>query len=144
MVQEYEVTQDDKQETETVVTDINDDVNNEQRLRKETMEENKELENLFNQQLQCIKHSTMLELELREKLGKLKLPAEIEESANRILDRYLCGADTIPEITGKVYAVGKATELEMEIAQAKERDQPKRRLTNGNRRERSLKAEMKE
>ena len=35
MVQEFEVTQDDEQETETAVTDVNADVNNEQRLRKE-------------------------------------------------------------------------------------------------------------
>ena len=49
----------------------------------------------------------MLELEPREKLAKVKLPTEIEESTTRMLDRYLCGADTIPEITDKVYAMEK-------------------------------------
>ena len=73
----------------------------------------------------------------REKFRKLKVPAEIE-------DRYLCGADTIPDITKKVYAMGNAIELQMGIAQTKQRDPPKKKPTNGQRCERNLKAEMKE
>ena len=43
----------------------------------------------------------------REKLPKLKLTADLEESANRILDQYLYGDENIPEITDNLYANGK-------------------------------------
>ena len=43
-----------------------------------------------------------------EKLSKLKLTPNIEESANSILDEYLYEDENTPEITGKVYAMGKA------------------------------------
>ena len=59
----------------------------------------------------------MFEIELREKLSKLKMPTELQESADRILDEYLHGVDTIPEITDKVYAVGRAIEKKMGITQ---------------------------
>ena len=52
----------------------------------------------------------MLEIYPGEKLPKLKLVPDIEESANRIVDTYLQGDENIPEIADKVYA------LEMIIA----------------------------
>ena len=52
--------------------------------------------------------------------------------------------DTIPEIPDKVYAVGRAIERKMSIAQKEKKGKVKRKPTNGNRRERKLKAEMKE
>ena len=47
--------------------------------------EDKELENIFNQILQDMEHCTTLEMHPREKLPKLNLTLDIEESANRIL-----------------------------------------------------------
>ena len=44
----------------------------------------------------------------RQKVPKLKLTSDIEESANRILNEYLHGDENIPEITDKVYAMEKA------------------------------------
>ena len=41
--------------------------------------------------MQDPQHYTMLEMHPREKLPKLKLTPDIEESANRILDDYLHG-----------------------------------------------------
>ena len=49
----------------------------------------------------------MLEMRLREKLAKLRLIPDTEESANKILDEYLHEDENIPEITNKVYAIGK-------------------------------------
>ena len=47
----------------------------------------------------------MLEIYPGEKLPKLKLVPDIEESANRIVDTYLQGDENITEIADKVYAV---------------------------------------
>ena len=72
--------------------------------------EDEELERLFTHKLQHMVCSNMSELEHREKLHKFVLPKEIQESANRIMSCYNRGEDTIPSITGKVYAMGKAIE----------------------------------
>ena len=58
---------------------------NEQELRTVIRVEDKELENIFNQILQDMEHCTTLEMHPREKLPKLNLTLDIEESANRIL-----------------------------------------------------------
>ena len=50
----------------------------------------------------------MLETHPREKLPKLKLIPDIEESVNRILDDYLHGDENILKITDKVYANRRA------------------------------------
>ena len=42
---------------------------------------------------------------------------DIEESANRILDEYLHEEENIPEITDKVYAMGKAIAIKSGIVQ---------------------------
>ena len=86
----------------------------------------------------------MSELKPREKLHKLALPKEIQESANRILSCYIRGEDTIPSITDKVYAMAKAIEKKMEIYPNKKKKHTSKRLQNGNRRERKLKAEIKQ
>ena len=85
----------------------------------------------------------MLELEPREKLCKLKLTPEIEESANRILDQYLHGDENIPEITEKVYSLGKVIAIKTGIVLKERKAKGKQNPSNGNRRERKLKAEMK-
>ena len=139
--------QENEPENETDLVVAPEPINNEEREQKvgeNINEEDKELEQLFVQQLEGLKHSTMFEIEPREKLNKLKMPTELQESADRILDQYLHGVDTIPEITDKVYAMGRAIERKMGIAQKEKKDKVKQKPTNGNRRERKLKAKVKE
>ena len=88
---------------------------NEQDFRTVIRAEDKELENIFNQILQNLEHCTMLKMHPREKLPKLKLTPDFEENANRILDEYLHGDENIPEITNKVYAVGKTISIKSGI-----------------------------
>ena len=58
--------------------------------------------------MENLNHSILLHMEPREKLPKVKLSGETQERANKILRLYLPSADTIPEITDIVYAMGKA------------------------------------
>ena len=69
---------------------------------------------IFKQILQDLEHCTVLEMHAREKLPKPKLASDIEESANRILNEHLHGDENIPEITDKVYAMGKAIGIKSE------------------------------
>ena len=84
---------------------------NEQELTTIIRVEDKGLGNIINQTLQDMEHCTMLQLHLREKLSKLKLTPDIEESTNRILDEYLHGDENIPEIIGKVYGKGNFNKI---------------------------------
>ena len=70
----------------------------------------------------------------REKLPKLKLNPDIEESANRILDEYHHGDESIPEITDKVYAMEKTTATKSGIVQI-QANYRRNKPSNGNRRE---------
>ena len=138
--------QENELENETDLVVASESTNNEEREQKageNINEEDKELEQLFIQQLKSLKHSTMFEIEPREKLSKLKMPTELQESADRILDQHMHEVDTIPEITDKVY-MGRAIERKKGIVQKEKKDNVKRKLTNGNRRERKLKAQIKE
>ena len=105
--------------------------------------EDKEQENIFNEILQDLEHCTMLEMHPREKLPKLKLTPDVEESTNRILDEYLHGDENIPEITDKVYVTGMAIAIKSGIVQKQANYRRKNKSSNGNRRERKLKGEMK-
>ena len=116
---------------------------NEQDLRTVIRVEDKKLENIFNQILQDLGQCTMLEMHPREKLPQLKLTPDIEENAIRILDEYLHGDENVPEITDKVYTVGKASAIKSGIVQKQANYRRKNKLSNGNRKERKLKAEMK-
>ena len=107
-------------------------------------DEDEELEILFTHELQHIVCSNMSELEPREKLHKIVLLKEIQESANRIMSGYIRGEDTIPSITNKVYAMGKAIEKKMGIDPNEKKKRTSERLQNGSRRERKLKAEIKQ
>ena len=49
----------------------------------------KEPESFFQTQIEAMDHHSLLQLEPREKLLKVKLTKEIEGSVNRILGRYL-------------------------------------------------------
>ena len=62
------------------------EINNEQELRTVIRDEGKELEKLFDQILQGLENGTMLEMNPRENLPKVKLTSDIEESTNRILN----------------------------------------------------------
>ena len=105
--------------------------NNEQELRIVIRVKDKELENIFNQILQDLEYCNMLEMHPREKLPKLKLSPNIEENDNRILDEYFHGNENIPEITEKVYAMGKAIAIKSEILQKQANYRRKNKPTNG-------------
>ena len=79
----------------------------------------------------------MFEIEPREKLSKLKIPRDLQESADTILDQHMHEVDTIPEITDKVYAVERAIERKKGIEQKEKKDKVKRKPTNRNRREKN-------
>lgn len=98
-----------------------------------------ELESLFNDQLTNLNHSTMTEMEPRERLRKLKVTTELQKKADSILGPV----DTILEITDKVYAMGKAVENKMGLPQKVSSRNGKQKPSNGNRRVRKIKREMK-
>ena len=71
-------------------------------------DEDKDLEMKFINQLKNLQRSSLEILPPRNKLEKLKMTKSIEESAERILGKYLKEVDEIPEVTDVVYAMGKA------------------------------------
>ena len=85
----------------------------------------------------------MLEMHPRERLPKLKLTPDIEESTNRMLDEYLHEDENVPEITDKVYAMRRPITIKSGMVQKQANYRRKNKLPNGNRRERKLKAETK-
>ena len=85
----------------------------------------------------------MFEMHLTEKLPKLELTPDIDESANRILDEYLYEDENIPEITDKVYAMGKIIAIKSWILQRQANYCRKNKPSNENRGVRKLKAERK-
>ena len=115
---------------------------NKQELRTVIRGKDKELENIFNQILQDLEHCTILEMYPRENLTKFKVTSDTEESANRILDVYLHGNINIPQITDKVYAMGKQIALKSGIVQkqANYHRKIKPQIETG---DRKLKAKMK-
>ena len=83
-------------------------------------------------------------MEPRQKLSKVTISDEIQERATKILRLYLPSADIISEITNTVYAIGKAIGYETRIKLKEGNENRPRKAESGNRRERKLKAEMKE
>ena len=63
---------------------------------------------MFITQLENLTHSSLFQIEPREKLPKARFDNQSKESANRVLDIYLKELDIIPEICDKVYAMGRA------------------------------------
>ena len=104
----------------------------------------KDLEQYFPAQLKGMNHSTMINLEPRDKLPKVTLTDELKTSANIILSIYLLNTDSIPEITDKVYAMGRPVSLKLGVGQREQNGDQKQKPKEGNRRERKLKLEMKE
>ena len=114
-------------------------INNNEELSKK----DKELEQCFQLELGNLNHSTLLHMEPREKLSKVKKSDEIQERANKILRLYLATIDTIPEITGIVYAMGKAIRYATGIKPKEGNENRPKKAEGGNKRECKLKAEMK-
>ena len=83
-------------------------------------------------------------MEPRQKLSKVTMSDEIQERATKILRLYLPSADIITEITNIVYAMGKAIGYATRIKLKEGNENRPRKAESGNRRERKLKAEMKE
>jgi len=113
---------------------------------EEFTEKDKELEIIFIKQSENLIHSSTLQMEPREKLPKVKLETQLRESANRILDIYLKGVDSIPDISDKVYSMGRAIrhKLGVLIKVDESRKTKKAGESGGNRQERKLKKEIKE
>ena len=107
-----------KENRETKNDTNNNDTDNNGVIDKqaeELTEDDKELERSFQIQTEAMDHCSLLQLELREKLPKVKLTKEIKSSVNRIFGRYLIGVTTIPETTYKAYVIGKAIAFKLEM-----------------------------
>ena len=89
-------------------------------------------------------HCSLLQLEPREKLPKVKLTKAIEGSVNRVLGQYLIEANTIPEITDNVYAMGKAIAFKLGMKQPERNGTAVKDANGGNRQERKLTKEINE
>ena len=81
--------------------------------REELTEEDQNLKAMFITQLENLTHSSLLQIESREKLSKARFGNQLKESEDRLLHIYLKDVETIPEICGKVYAMGRAIGLEI-------------------------------
>ena len=85
----------------------------------------------------------MTEMKPRERLRKTKVPTELQEKTDSVLGHYLRGVDTIPEITDKVYAMGKAMDIRMGLHQYLSSRNGRQNPSNGNKRVRKMKRERK-
>ena len=107
-------------------------------------QDERELEMLFIAGLENMTHSTILEMEPRMKLSKVKLDNQTCHSGSKILALYLRDVDTIPEICDKVHAMGRAIALKLGVRVDKEQPGKKKgNAAGGNRRKRKLKKEIK-
>ena len=73
----------------------------------------RELEEVFTNQLSDLTRSSLFVMEPRERLPKIKLDNQLRDSANRVLSIHLDGVDTISEISDKVYAMGRALGIKL-------------------------------
>ena len=81
--------------------------------REELTEEDQNLKAMFITQLESLTHSSLLQIESREKLSRARFDNQLKESEDRLLHMYLKDVETIPEICAKVYAMGRAIGLEI-------------------------------
>ena len=113
--------QDLQEENHKARKDINNnDTTNNGVVDKQTdklTEDDKDLERFFQIQIEAMDHCSLLQLEPHEKLPKMKLTKEIEGCVKIVLDQYLIDVNIIPEITDKVYAMGKAITFKLGIKQ---------------------------
>ena len=134
---------DDQQEM--ISNEVNQD---ESKIEPETAVEgpeqiDEELEAIFNDKLTNLKHVTLTVMGPREKLRKLKMPAELQERTDSTLGKYLRGVDTILEILDNVYAMGKTVEINTGLLQEVSKGNSRQKPSNGNGRVRKMKREMK-
>ena len=99
---------------------------------------------MFITQLENLAHSSLFQIESREKLPMIRFDNQLKESANRVLDIYLKEVDTILEIFDKVYAMGRTVGFNLGKLIGDQGDIKKKSASGGNRRERKLKKEIKE
>ena len=113
--------------------------------REELTEEDQDLKEMFIIHLENLTHSSLLQIEPREKLPKAKFDNYLKESANRVLDIYLQEVDTIPEICDKVYAMGRAIGFKLgKLVESDKGERKKKSANGGNIWEQKLKKEIKE
>ena len=86
----------------------------------------------------------LLNLEPRDKRPKVTLTDQLKISTNKLLSIYLINADTIPEITDKLYAMGKAIGHKLGAGQKQQSGSRRQKAGGGNRWECKLNQKMKE
>ena len=106
-------------------------------------EDDKDLERFFQIHIEAMDHCSLLQLEPREKLPKMKLTKKIEGSENRVFGRYLIDVITITEITDKAYVMGKAIPFKLGMKQPERNGITTKNANGGDRRERKSKNEIK-
>ena len=106
-------------------------------------EKDKELERFFIAELEQLEHSSLLHVEPRQALPKVKMDSEIQERANKVLRLYLPSVDTKPEITDIIYSMEKAVGHATGVKPKERNENGARKAEGGNRRERKLRTEMK-
>ena len=120
-------------------------VEEDEQMEEILKQDERELETLFIAELENMAHFTMLEMEPRMKLSKVKLDNQTCHSGNKILVLYLRYVDTIPEMCDKVYAMGRAIASKLGVRVHKQQPgEKKRNAAGGNHWERKLKKEIKE
>ena len=101
-------------------------------------EKDKELERFFIAELEQLEHSSLLHMEPRQALPKVKM-----DSANKVLRLYLPSTDTIAEITDIIYLMGKAVGHATGVKPKERNENGARKAEGGNRQEHKLSTEMK-
>ena len=102
--------------------------------REELTVEDQDLKTIFVTQLEKLTHSSLLQIETREKLPKARFDNQLKESPNRVLDTYLKEVDTIPETCDKAYAMGRAIGFKLgNLVEGDKGDRKKKNANGGNR-----------
>ena len=84
-------------------------------------------------------------MEAREQFPKVRINNQLKKKANQILHIYLKEVETIPEICGKVYAIGGAIGFKLDkLVEGDQGDSKKKSANGGNRWEQKLKREIQE
>ena len=100
---------------------------------------------MFITHLENLIHSSVLQIEPREKLLRDRFDNQLKESANQVLDIYLKEVDTIPKICHNVYAMGKVTGFNLhKLVEGNQGDRKKKNANGGNKQEQKVNKECKE
>ena len=112
-------------------------------IDSQLIEKDKELERFFIAESEQLEHSSLLHMEPRQALTKVKMDSEIQERANKVLCLYLPSVDTIPEITNIIDSIRKAVGHATGVKPKERNKNGARKAEGGNRQERKLRTEMK-